>query len=93
MDRTYPNSFSRIGVSGAEARERVERCFETLFFDPGEKIYQDVDSDSGCMVDTGNVDARTEGMSYGMMMCVQMNRKDLFDKLWRFAMRYMVRVS
>lgn len=28
-------------------------------------------------------------MSYGMMMCVQMNRKDLFDKLWTFSMRYM----
>ena len=41
------------------------------------------------MVDTGNNDARTEGMSYGMMMCVQMNRKDLFDKLWTFSMRYM----
>ena len=74
MERTYPNQFSRIGVSDAEARERAERCFDTLFFDPGEKIYQDVDADSGCMVDTGNIDARTEGMSYGMMMCVQMKR-------------------
>ena len=29
--------------------------------------------------DTGNHDARTEGMSYGMMMCVQMDRKEEFD--------------
>ena len=48
-----------------------------------------MDADSGCMADTGNIDTRTEGMSYGMMMCVQMDRKDLFDKLWRFAMRCM----
>ena len=89
MERRYPNHFSRIGVSDAEVQERVKRCFDTLFFDPEEKIYQDVDADSGCMVDTGNVDARTEGMSYGMMMCVQMDRKDLFDRLWQFAMRYM----
>ena len=33
---------------------------------------------------------RTEGMSYGMMMCVQMNRKDIFDKLWTFSERYML---
>jgi oligosaccharide reducing-end xylanase len=29
-------------------------------------------------------------MSYGMMMCVQMNRKDIFDKLWAFSERYML---
>ncbi len=28
MERTYPNHFSRIGVSDEEARERVERCFD-----------------------------------------------------------------
>ena len=89
MERTFPNQFSRIGVSDAEVQERVQRCFDTLFFDPEERIYQEVDDDSGCMVDTGNIDARTEGMSYGMMMCVQMDRKDLFDRLWQFAMRYM----
>jgi oligosaccharide reducing-end xylanase len=40
-------------------------------------------------MDTGNLDARTEGMSYGMMMAVQMDRKDLFDRLWTFSLRYM----
>ena len=86
----YPNQFARIGIGDAEVHRRVEECFRTIFFDPEEKFYQDVDEDSGCMVDTGNVDARTEGMSYGMMMCVQMNRKDLFDRLWRFSTRYML---
>jgi len=95
MERTYPNYFARIGVSDAEARARVEAAFHTIFFDAEEKFYHDVDSDSGCrpgsgcMEDTGNHDARTEGMSYGMMMAVQMDRKDLFDKLWCFSDRYM----
>ena len=87
--REYPNLFAKIGVDAEAVRRKAEACFETLFFDPEEKIYTDVDPDSGCMIDTGNIDARTEGMSYGMMMCVQMNRKDLFDKLWTFSMRYM----
>ncbi len=91
--KEYPNLFSRIGVDSRDVREKAEACFETLFFDPEEKIYADVDPDSGCIIDTGNIDARTEGMSYGMMMCVQMDRKDLFDKLWTFTMRYMYQPS
>ena len=87
------NVFSRIGVSDEAVRARIQECFDTIFFDPEEKFYHDVDADSGCMEDTGNIDARTEGMSYGMMMCVQMNRKDLFDRLWTFSRRYMYQVS
>ena len=96
MTRTYPNVFARIGVSDEEARARVEAAFETLFFDPVEGVYREVDAAapgfpaSACMEDTGNHDARTEGMSYGMMMAVQMDRKDVFDKLWVFSHRYML---
>jgi len=43
----------------------------------------------GYMLDTGNNDTRTEGMSYGMMMAVQMDRKDIFDRLWLFSKTYM----
>ena len=89
MQRSYPNQFSRLGISDEQVLKRFQDCFHTIFFDPDEKFYADVDEDSGCMIDTGNVDARTEGMSYGMMMAVQMDRKDLFDKLWQFSMRYM----
>ena len=74
MVRTYPNYFARIGVSDDEARAKVEAAFQTIFFDPEEKFYHEVDADAGCMEDTGNHDARTEGMSYGMMMAVQMDR-------------------
>ena len=89
MERIYPNQFARIGISDAEVFARVESAFHTIFFDPEEKFYHDVDVDSGCMEDIGNHDARTEGMSYGMMMAVQMDRKDIFDKLWTFTDRYM----
>ncbi len=87
--RQYPNYLSRIGIDDETAKKRVEECFRTIFFDPENGFYHNVDADSGCMEDTGNIDARTEGMSYGMMMTVQMNRKDLFDKLWCFSRRYM----
>jgi len=33
-------------------------------------------------------DIRSEGMSYGMMIAVQMDMQDQFDRLWRFARDY-----
>lgn len=83
------NYFARIGVSDEAVQARIAQAFQTIFFDPEEKFYHDVDPDSGCMEDTGNHDARTEGMSYGMMMAVQMDRQDIFNKLWCFSKRYM----
>ena len=93
MTYMYPHHFARIGVTDAQARAKVEAAFQTIFFDPVEKFYHEVDCDSACMEDTGNHDARTEGMSYGMMMAVQMNRQDIFDKLWMFSLRYMLQTS
>ena len=54
-----------------------------------ERIYHPVEDDMGYLTDTGNNDVRTEGMSYGMMMCVQMDRKEEFDRLWKWARTYM----
>jgi oligosaccharide reducing-end xylanase len=34
-------------------------------------------------------DIRSEGMSYGMMMAVQRNLREPFDRLWNFAKTYM----
>ena len=85
----YPNYLAEIGIGEEETRARVEAAFATIFFDPEENFCHHTDEDAWCMVDTGNTDARTEGMSYGMMMCVQMDRKDIFDRLWTFSDRYM----
>jgi len=35
--------------------------------------------------DTGNLDVRSEGMLYGMMITVQMNKKTEFDALWNWT--------
>ena len=85
----YLNYLEEIGISDEKAQEMVDRAFDTIFFHPEENFCYRTEEDAWCMVDTGNTDARTEGMSYGMMMCVQMDRKDIFDKLWTFTDRYM----
>ena len=83
-------TFLKKRVSGeSEVKARIEEVFEKIFFDPMEKFYFEQGSDMGYMLDTGNFDARSEGMSYGMMMAVQMDRKDIFDRLWLFSKTYM----
>ena len=54
-----------------------------------DKIYWENDEGLGYVMDTGNHDVRTEGMSYAMMIAVQYDRKDVFDKLWGWVMKYM----
>ncbi len=85
----YINYLNKVGISDNEAKELVNKAFDTIFFDEEEGFCHKAYDDAWCMVDTGNIDARTEGMSYGMMMCVQMDRQDIFDKLWTFSDRYM----
>jgi oligosaccharide reducing-end xylanase len=39
--------------------------------------------------DVKNHDARTEGLSYGMMIAVQLNKKEVFDRIWRWSKKYL----
>lgn len=86
----YPNIFELAGYEKKEIENRIDQIFQTLFYGSDEeRIYHPVGCDLGYIEDTGNLDARTEGMSYGMMMCVQMNKKEEFDRIWKWARTYM----
>ena len=87
--RSYPDLFAKIGVSKEKVRTKIADTFTTMFFDPVERIYCEMGEDKAYMLDTGNNDARSEGMSYAMMMAVQMDRKDIFDRLWLFSKTFM----
>ncbi len=89
LERQYENYFSRIGISDKEVNKRIWDSFNTIFFDSEERFYHEYDETMAYMRDTGNNDARTEGMSYGMMMAVQLDRQDIFDKLWLFSHKFM----
>ena len=54
------------------------------YFVSNNKVYYDQGSEA-YILDTGNNDVRSEGMSYGMMICVQTNHKTEFDKIWKWA--------
>lgn len=88
--KEYKNLLLEVGYSEELINNKVEEAFETMFYgSEEERIYHPVGVDMGYMEDTGNHDVRTEGMSYGMMMCVQMNRKEEFDRLWKWARTFM----
>jgi oligosaccharide reducing-end xylanase len=54
-----------------------------------ERAYFTVGNSMAYILDTGNGDVRTEGMSYGMMICVQLDKKAEFDRLWTWVKTYM----
>jgi oligosaccharide reducing-end xylanase len=87
--KTTPNLLACCGIPRQEINNRLDAVFHAIFEDEEERFYFPQGSDMGYLMDTGNLDARTEGISYGMMMCVQRNEKELFDRLWRFAKAYM----
>lgn len=88
----YRNLFAEyLGKSDAEIQAKIETAFQQLFYgdDTSERVYYPVGSDMAYILDTGNDDVRSEGMSYGMMIAVQMNRKEEFDRIWKWAKTYM----
>lgn len=90
LNRTYRNLFAEIGISQEEIDRKLKEIVQTFFYGgEEERIYHPVGTDMGYLEDTGNNDARTEGMSYGMMMCVQLDMKEEFDRIWKWAKTYM----
>lgn len=90
QDRTYRNMFAEIGITQEDIDRKLEAVIHTFFYgSEEERIYHPVGEDMGYLMDTGNFDARTEGMSYGMMMCVQLDMKEEFDRIWKWSKTYM----
>lgn len=86
----YRNVFAEIGKTDEEIQTKLENARNTFFYgNEEERIYHQVGADMGYLEDTGNHDVRTEGMSYGMMMCVQLDMKEEFDRIWKWSKTYM----
>ena len=84
----YRNVFVDMGYKPAEVDAKLKEVFNDVFRGPN-RIYFEVGDTMGYVSDIKNNDARTEGMSYGMMVAVQFGEKDIFDRLWRWSRRYM----
>jgi len=92
----YRDLFAEQGHSKRESEAKIAAAFQQLFH--GNKQTQAVYSEAGSnangplayITDWANNDARTEGMSYGMMIAVELNKKHEFDAIWNWAHTYML---
>lgn len=84
----YRNVFKEAGYSQNEIDRKVAETYSDLFEGPN-RIYFEVGDSMAYVSDIKNHDARTEGLSYGMMIAVQLNKKEVFDRIWRWSKKYL----
>ena len=91
----YPNLFAEAGYADADIQAKIEAAFEQLFHgDPdSEAVYYETGSNAhgpmAYILDVNSDDVRSEGMSYAMMIALQLDRKREFDAIWNWAMSHM----
>ena len=86
----YRNLFKELGYSDAEIDKKVESAWQKLFYGTDEeRIYYPVGEDMAYIYTADTDDVRSEGMSYGMMICVQMDKQEEFNRLWKWAKTHM----
>src|SRR5436305_1399615 len=85
---TYRNLFREAGYKQADIDAKLAKAYHDVFEGPN-KVYFEVGDTMAYVSDVKNHDARTEGLSYGMMIAVQLNKKDVFDRIWRWSKKYL----
>jgi len=91
----YRNLFLENGHGKKEIKAKNEAAFRQLFH--GDSATQAVYFEAGrnengtlaYVSDVLHNDVRSEGISYGMMIAVQMDKKAEFDAIWNWAITYM----
>lgn len=94
---TYRNLFAELGYPAATIDAKVNAAFAQLFLNgdsANERVFRVAPTDTSLgFIDNIDGHVLTEGQSYAMMIALQMDRKDIFDKLWKFAKTYMQQKS
>lgn len=87
----YRNMLKEGGYTDVAINKKMETLWTQFFYgdDDTQRLYYPVGTDEAYILDTGNDDVRSEGMSYGMMICVQMNKQTEFNRLWKWAKNHM----
>src|SRR6516165_1441854 len=84
----YRNLFAENGHAQSEVDAKIKTAFQQLFHgDPNNQaVYFPAGTNTNgplaYVSDIGSKDVRSEGMSYGMMIAVQLDKKAEFDAIW-----------
>lgn len=93
----YRNRFVELGRPAAEVAAKIDAAYQQLFHgDPASEavMFAAGKNERGPLAyvkDLGHDDVRSEGMSYGMIIAVELDRRQDFDALWNWAKTYMHR--
>ena len=84
---SYPNAFRDVlGKTDAEISERIAALYDRLFHGTeSPAVYVTEGTDLAYIKDVHHNDIRTEGIGLGMLVSVQLNKREEFDRLWRRA--------
>jgi oligosaccharide reducing-end xylanase len=80
-----------LGATEAEIDAKLASVWEHYVRgdDATERLVYPSGGDAAYVLDVGNDDVRSEGMSYGMMIAVQLGHRAEFDRLWTWVKRHM----
>ena len=91
-----------LGVPQADVDAKIELAVQRVFGlvgneldqpsrDSGYRLYYELPQDPSLAIiwAADSNDIRSEGMSYGMMLAVQLDLQPQFDRLWKFAHTFM----
>lgn len=84
-----------LEVPISEVNAKLNTAFRQLFFgDPNnEAVFVELADGTGYVKDVANGDVRTDSMAYGMLTTVQLDEREVFDKLWAWAKSHMMSPS
>lgn len=91
----YRNLFEEAGHARQEIRRKIDSAFQQLFHgDPAtQTVYYEAGTNANgplaFITDIKHRDVRSEGLSYGMIIAAQLNRKAEFDALWNWSKTYL----
>ena len=84
----YRNLFHELlGKDEAEVDAKISAAWQQYFHGSADtqRLYYPVADDMAYVPDVANNDVRTEGLSYAMMICVQLDRQEEFNRVWKWA--------
>ncbi len=101
----YRNMLAERGYSAAAIQAKLDAAWNQLFYGTdgsgnhydGQRIYypdgSNANGKKAYMADIGSGDVRSEGMSYGLMIAVQLNHQAEFKALWNWVKTNMQHTS
>ena len=78
------------GISPDSAQSLVRQCYERIFTDKREddRLYFPHKRNMAYMYSKWSESVISTDQAMGMFVCVQLDRKEEFDRLWRYAKKY-----